>query len=296
MKDPILRDKILIGSVALIVIVVILVMFLYRESEYNKNYSVLNNELNLLKTSLTEKDATLQSLQDEKSTLEEELGTTIEELENKDDEVRALDKKTKDILDLISIDEQLLQKYSKVFFLNENYIPQEISAIDKDFWVNSDKLIDVNSQIKNTLENMLEDARDDGVSIRVLSGYRSFGTQSSLKSNYTTLYGSGANAFSADQGYSEHQLGTALDFTTPEIGASLSIAFENTNAFEWLQKNAYKYGFIMSYPKGNTYYQYEPWHWRFVSKDLAKKLHKDGTNFYDMDQRDIYQYLQDFFN
>ena len=109
------------------------------------------------------------------------------------------------------------------------------------------------------------------------------------------FYGSGANSFSADQGYSEHQLGTTIDFTTEEIGASSSV-FGKTTAYQWLLENAYKYGFILSYPEANKYYQFEPWHWRFVGRGLAEKLHQEGKNFYDLDQREIDEYLISFFD
>ena len=108
-------------------------------------------------------------------------------------------------------------------------------------------------------------------------------------------YGSGANAFSADQGYSEHQLGTTIDFTTDAIGSSFS-GFEDTASFEWLMENAHRYGFILSYPDNNAYYQYEPWHWRFVGVDLARDLHRDEKGFYDLDQREIDTYLIKLFD
>jgi D-alanyl-D-alanine carboxypeptidase len=117
-----------------------------------------------------------------------------------------------------------------------------------------------------------------------------------LKSTYSVTYGAGtANRFSADQGYSEHQLGTTLDFTTPATGLVFS-KFEKTSAYAWLAENGYTYGFVLSYPKNNTYYQYEPWHWRFVGRGLAAKLHADGKRFYDLDQRDIDSYLISFFD
>jgi D-alanyl-D-alanine carboxypeptidase len=109
-------------------------------------------------------------------------------------------------------------------------------------------------------------------------------------------YGSGANAFSADQGYSEHQLGTTFDFTTEGIGGGLVTSFENTPAFAWLKDNAHKYGFTLSYPKDNAYYVYEPWHWRFVGEDLAEDLHEAGKTFYDWDQREIDKYLIKIFD
>ena len=290
----ILRSKEFISAV--LIIIIVLAVFITRELSNNKSTSELRNNLDKLTLELSEKENVISALTEEKETLEEELGTTIEELEEKDDELDELENKTEDIIKLISTDEELLQKYSKVFFLNEHYQPREITQLDQKWWVNDQKLIDVNADIKNHLEDLLEDAEDDGIDLRVLSGYRSFDTQASLKYNYLVTYGSGANTFSADQGYSEHQLGTTVDFTTPELGASLTTAFDQTEAFDWLDNNAHKYGFVMSYPKGNAYYQYEPWHWRFVSEDLADELRDREIGFYDMDQREINVYLQDFFD
>jgi zinc D-Ala-D-Ala carboxypeptidase len=196
---------------------------------------------------------------------------------------------------LAKTDKELLEKYSKVYFLNEHYIPAKLKDIDSKYLTDSTKKIQIHGEVLTDLENMIEDAKDDDVIITVSSGYRSFETQSTLKSGYTITYGAGtANQFSADQGYSEHQLGTTVDLTTPGVG--LTISFEKTEAFEWLTENAYRYGFTLSYPKGNAYYQYEPWHWRFVGKDLARKLHKDNDYFYDLDQRDINKYLVDIFD
>ena len=142
---------------------------------------------------------------------------------------------------------------------------------------------------------MVKDAKADGVDLWVVSAYRSFETQAELKSAYTVTYGSGANAFSADQGFSEHQLGTTLDFTTKGLGGGLS-GFGNTEAYQWLLEHAHQYGFTLSYPEGNSYYMYEPWHWRFVGEDLAKDLHRANAHFYDWDQRKIDGYLVNIFD
>jgi D-alanyl-D-alanine carboxypeptidase len=72
--------------------------------------------------------------------------------------------------------------------------------------------------------------------------------------------------------------------------------YEKTEEYDWLVGNAYKYGFVLSYTEDNPYYQYEPWHWRFVGKKLAKKLHKDKKYFYEMSQRDINEYLEYFYD
>ena len=196
---------------------------------------------------------------------------------------------------LAKTDKELLQKYSKVYFLNEHYIPEKIVDIQKQYIYNADAKKQVHAKVELHLNAMLDDALKDGIKIWVSSGYRSFSEQRSLKGVYTRSYGSGANTFSADQGYSEHQLGTTLDFTTEGINGGLS-GFDNTPAFTWLQKNAHKYGFTLSYPKKNGYYIFEPWHWRFVGVDLATNLHDDGKFFYDLDQREIDKYLIKIFD
>lgn len=209
-------------------------------------------------------------------------------LENITDTVGVLEK-------LKDTDPELLQKYSKVYFLNEHYVPTDLAKIDDEYvWGN--KTIEIHSDVWPFLKDLLEDAKKDGINLRVLSGYRSFGTQAGLKSKYNLTYGAGtANTFSADQGYSEHQLGTTIDFTTTELNGSLG-GFNNTTAYTWLQDHADRYGFVLSYPENNQYYEFEPWHWRFVGKDLARKLDREGIYFYDYEQRRIDEYLADIFD
>ncbi len=196
---------------------------------------------------------------------------------------------------LSETDVELLKKYSKVYFLNENYVPPRLTDVDPQYLNIKNKVVQVHSDMWKHLKDMLDTAQSQNVKIQILSGYRSFDTQAALKSAYKVTYGSGANKFSADQGYSEHQLGTTLDFTTDKIGSVLT-GFDKTEAFKWMVDNAYKYGFVMSYPKNNAYYIYEPWHWRFVGISLSTKLHEQGQNFYDMAQRDIDQYLANIFD
>ena len=196
---------------------------------------------------------------------------------------------------LAKTDEELLAKYSKVYFLNENYAPKSLAPISEKYLNKAATNIEIHTQVWPYLEKLLITASAAGQKLLVVSAYRSFATQSSLKTSYKVTYGSGANAFSADQGYSEHQLGTAIDFTTEKLGASFS-TFASEPAYKWLQDNAHRYGFVLSYPRDNTYYKFEPWHWRFVGVLLATRLHDDRLYFYDFNQRDIDQYLVKLFD
>lgn len=192
-------------------------------------------------------------------------------------------------------DPELLAKYSKVYFLNENYIPADLSRIDPEFLYDEDEELYFHTKALPRLERLLAAAAEDGIDMRIASAYRSFETQKGLKATYAVTYGTGANRFSADQGYSEHQLGTTIDFTTASLRGGFT-GFQNTEAYTWLTENAHLYGFVLSYPEQNAYYIYEPWHWRYVGLDLARKLHDENKHFYDLDQREIDEYLVSLFD
>lgn len=196
---------------------------------------------------------------------------------------------------LISTDRELLMKYSKVFFLSENYSPKSSILIPGTYLYYPSKEGFFLRDAWPFLKKMLDDANTAGVDIKVLSAFRSFDTQTKLKNTYTVTYGTNSNQFSADQGYSEHQLGTAVDFTTKKLGVNFD-TFKKTDSYTWLINNAYKYGFIISYPEDNAYYIFEPWHWRFVGKALALRLHNENLNFVDLSQRDINEYLPYLFD
>lgn len=197
---------------------------------------------------------------------------------------------------LSKTDRELLQKYSNVYFLSENFVPAPLVAIDPQYLLPNSKPVQVHSAIKPQLDRLLNNAASYNAPLRILSGYRSFGEQAGLKSTYKVTYGSGtANQFSADQGYSEHQLGSTVDFTTPTGKENLD-DFKRTPSFTWLKEHAHEYGFILSYPEGNAFFVYEPWHWRYVGVDLATKLHVEQKSFYDLDQRTINEYLVKIFD
>ena len=113
-------------------------------------------------------------------------------------------------------------------------------------------------------------ALKSGVKLKIISGFRSYAYQEKLYNIYVKEFGKEkTNTFSAKPGCSEHQTGLAIDICED------SDKFIGTKEDIWLQKNAYKFGFIIRYPKGKehiTGYKYEPWHLRFVGKKHAKKI------------------------
>ncbi len=248
-----------------------------------------------LNLKISQLEAGLASTTAEKDRFFAELSEEQKQTLELEDRIRTAHREINTLTKLTETDPELLQKYSKVFFLSENYVPKNLSNISEQYLYNKNKPQKVASEILPFLEQMLKDASDSDAPLTVVSGYRSFDEQSSLKSIYTTTYGSGANKFSADQGYSEHQLGLTVDLTTTGV-LPTTAAFANTRAYLWLTNNAHRYGFVLSYPKGNAYYIYEPWHWRFVGRELASLLHDEKKNFYDLDQRELDEYLIKIFD
>ena len=262
----------------------------------------LLNESATQAVALKEASSTIHSLQNELTNLHDELEDLADDYrdeknrnEDFEDQIRELAGTVVDLDKLAKTDEELLQKYSKVYFLNENYIPERLTQIDSEYILEGKKDQYFHARAMRHLENLFDAAADDNIDLKIVSAYRSFETQSELKGQYTQVYGSGANTFSADQGYSEHQLGTAVDLTTPLIGGAYE-TFATDVAYEWLRANAHKYGFILSYPSDNTYYVFEPWHWRFVGVDLASDLNRVDAHFYDWEQRKIDEYLLTIFD
>lgn len=255
----------------------------------------LRNNVKELIESLDNTRDMLSRTEEENRTLALDLSGTKSRLNYYEEEARTNKHVIFNLEKLTQTDPELLKKYSKVYFLNENYAPEGLSPIPRQFAYGKAASPQIHSKVLTHLEALLNAASESDTPMQVVSGYRSFSTQASLKSNYKVTYGAGtANQFSAEQGYSEHQLGTAVDFT-----ASSTVPFNNfekSPSYAWLQEYAHLHGFILSYPKQNKYYQFEPWHWRFVGIELATKLHDEGKFFYDLDQRDIDQYLIKLFN
>jgi D-alanyl-D-alanine carboxypeptidase len=131
------------------------------------------------------------------------------------------------------------------------------------------------------VEEMFADAKEAGYELYFNSGYRSYKYQESIFSRRVKKYGfEEATKIIAIPGQSEHQTGLALDVTCEAISYDLNRTFENTNEFQWLINNCYKYGFILRYRKDKediTKYVYEPWHYRYIGDvNIAKEIMDKG--------------------
>lgn len=113
------------------------------------------------------------------------------------------------------------------------------------------------------------------------SAYRSYNYQVSVHSSAVARLGLKAGeALAARPGHSEHQTGLAVDVAAIGQGCVIQVCFANTRAGRYLAKYAYKYGFIIRYPNGQTPttgYQFEPWHLRYVGVGLATEMHNTNV-------------------
>lgn len=293
-------------TVLLVVLIALLfgssAFFAYRSWQLSQEVTTLSRTLEAREGALATSTEEMRLLSEALTSLNEDRERLAEELEEERDRNDAFQEQIEEItgtvgkLDRLSqTDPELLKKYSKVYFLNEHYQPADLEKVDKEYVYDESRDYYLHGDVLPFFEDMLEDAADDGIELWVVSAFRSFDTQNDLKAQYQVTYGSGANTFSADQGYSEHQLGTTVDFTTTGLSGGLA-GFQNTDAYEWLRDHAHEYGFVLSYPPNNQYYVFEPWHWRFVGTELAEDLHDADAYFYDWDQRRIDEYLIELFD
>jgi LAS superfamily LD-carboxypeptidase LdcB len=128
---------------------------------------------------------------------------------------------------------------------------------------------------------MLADAKAAGKEVLITTAYRAYWLQKAIFESNVAKKGSveEANKTSAKPGQSEHQTGLAADLTTPGLNYEIASSFGETPEGIWITENARKYGFILRYPKNKTEitgYAYEPWHFRYVGKDAADYIFKNG--------------------
>ena len=135
----------------------------------------------------------------------------------------------------------------------------------------------------NPLIQMIAEMQNAGLQPKILSGYRSYAAQAVSWEKWNREEPERAAILSARPGHSEHQLGTTLDFGSPELAGIVGIEdiefhtyFYQTSEGIWLAENAHRYGFTLSYPRRAqelTGFFYEPWHFRYVGLEMATFLH-----------------------
>lgn len=166
------------------------------------------------------------------------------------------------------------------YMLPSSYVPPDLVSTES---AGLNGGYSVRAIIRTDLAAMASAARAAGAPLQVVSAYRSYAAQAATFQHWVEVGGyEQALLTSARAGHSEHQLGTTLDFTS--VGGRPPWEYADwgtTAAGAWMASNAWKYGFVMTYPRGETptsCYSYEPWHYRYVGKPIAAALHGTGIN------------------
>ena len=166
---------------------------------------------------------------------------------------------------------------NKYYKLSKDYEPDDLTKIDSKFASGSNQRLRKEAAIK--FEEMAAEALKNGYKIYAGSTYRSYDYQLGLYNRYVAKDGfDEAETYSARAGYSEHQLGLAVDI----INGKWEYLSENDEEYEWLIDNSYKYGFILRYPRGKEYitgYVFEDWHFRYLGIDLATKVYNSKLTY-----------------
>ncbi|GGA42582.1 M15 family metallopeptidase [Paenibacillus physcomitrellae] len=170
---------------------------------------------------------------------------------------------------------------NKQFGLPDNFEPKDLVYPDVPFTfkekIEKRKMRKVAA---DALEEMFAGAKKDGIYLAGVSAYRSYERQKVVFENYVKRDGEEkARTYSAYPGYSEHETGLAIDVSGSDGKCAAEDCFGGTPEAEWIAKHAAEYGFILRYPEGKediTGYKYEPWHIRYVGKDIAQEVTERG--------------------
>jgi D-alanyl-D-alanine carboxypeptidase len=162
--------------------------------------------------------------------------------------------------------------------LPEDYVPPDLVALPPGF--SNPPGLPLRQEAAEVFMKMATVAREQGVIIAVVSGYRSYALQAQLYESSVQRIGKAATDRQlALPGHSEHQLGTTADISTPALRYSLDDSFALLPEGRWLRAHAWEYGFVLSYPEGKeeiTGYRYEPWHYRYVGISAAEFILRSG--------------------
>lgn len=165
--------------------------------------------------------------------------------------------------------------------LGEDYVPPDLAPVSG---AGLEGAFTMRALVLPDLAELAADAAAAGHPIAIQSAYRSYDYQVQTFQYWVDLDGyDAALASSARPGHSEHQLGTAMDLRSADGPAAWDVDdWAATPTGAWVVANAWRYGFVLSYPRGyasETCYVYEPWHYRYVGRERARSVHASGLPY-----------------
>ncbi|QUH32036.1 M15 family metallopeptidase [Vallitalea guaymasensis] len=168
--------------------------------------------------------------------------------------------------------------------LPSNYVPDDLIKPDIKFsFTHEDPKRYLREEAAHALERLVAQAKEEGIEIVGVSGYRSYKRQETIFNYNVNKRGyEAANKVSAKPGQSEHQTGLAIDVSCAGVNYKLQERLGELKEGKWLAENAHKFGFIIRYELGKediTGYQYEPWHIRYLGEDLATDVYEKGLTY-----------------
>jgi D-alanyl-D-alanine carboxypeptidase len=162
-----------------------------------------------------------------------------------------------------------LQPINPINGVPKAYVPKNLVDLKPYVKTSGNVSICVVKKVADAVYNMSKDMEKSGLTLMVVSGYRSYQDQQALFNIYAPQMNKGTYHRVAPAGHSEHQLGTTIDVASEfKSGTNFALSSESN----WMKNNAHKYGFVISYDEGheeNTGYQFEPWHFRYVGPENA---------------------------
>lgn len=187
-------------------------------------------------------------------------------------------------------DDGLLTVVTLTYGLSRDYVPRGLVPLDG--YLPKEVTLGYPTELRriviNPLVAMITDMQAAGLKPFVISGYRSYSAQAIAREKWLEKEPERVNVLSAPPGFSEHQLGTVVDFGSPELpeivgqeDVEFHTYFYKTSEGLWLKDNAHRYGFTLSYPfeaMETTGFFYEPWHYRYVGVEMATHLHEQGLS------------------
>lgn len=162
----------------------------------------------------------------------------------------------------------------------DDYVPKNLVTINPIHGTSSKSEQKLEKDCYEAFTEMYNAAKKDNIDFYITSGYRAQETQVDVYNRYLQSDSQArVDTYSSRPGFSDHQTGLACDILS---GNYTFDSFEQSSACTWLKKNAYKYGFILRFPKNKTDltgYMYESWHYRYVGKDIAKYIYENNICF-----------------